>query len=87
MCSREHMQASFVFQVRSLSLKEGFEVDCDGILERPLKIGRLFEALAVAVQLGRDLDGEIRIFDVAGEVIEVLRLPNSPKQAATPVTA
>ena len=70
------MQAHFIFQIRSLSLSEGFEVICDGILERPLRIGRLFSAVAVAAQLGRDSGGEIQIFDVGGDVVEVLPLPN-----------
>jgi hypothetical protein len=82
------MQANFVFQIRSLSLSEGFEVDCDGILERPLRIGRLFAAVAVAAQLGRDSGGEIHIFDVGGEVVEVLPLPNSvPEQPLRTLTA
>lgn len=71
------MHSNFVFQIRSISLSEGFEVNCDGVLDHPLRIRRLFEALAAAVHLGRDLAGEIRIFDVAGDVIEVLPLPNS----------
>jgi hypothetical protein len=70
------MQANFVFHIRSLSLSEGFEVDCDGILEHPLRIERLFTAVAVAAQLGRDSGGEIHIFDVSGDVVEVLPLPN-----------
>ena len=70
------MQPNIVFQIRSLSLSEGFEVDCDGILEQPLRIERLFAAVAVAAQLGRDSGGEIRIFDVSGDVVEVLPLPN-----------
>ena len=82
------MQANFVFQIRSLSLSEGFEVDCDGILERPLRIGRLFSAVAVAAQLGRDSGGEIHIFDVSGEVVEVLPLPNSaPEPSLQMLTA
>ena len=69
-------------------MSEGFEVDCDGILERPLRIGRLFSAVAVAAQLGRDSGGEIRIFDVSGEVVEVLPLPNSaPEPALQMLTA
>ena len=70
------MQAHFIFQIRSLSLSEGFEVICDGILERPLRIARLFAAVAVAAQLGRDSGGEIQIFDVGGDVVEVLPLSN-----------
>jgi hypothetical protein len=82
------MHANFVFQIRSLSLSEGFEVGCDGILERPLRIGRLFAAVAVAAQLGRDSGGEIHIFDVGGEVVEVLPLPNSiPELPLGKVTA
>ena len=70
------MQAHFIFQIRSLSLSEGFEVICDGILERPLKIGRLFAAVAVAAQLGRNSRGEIHILDVGGDVVEMLPLPD-----------
>ncbi len=82
------MQANFVFQIRSLSLSEGFEVDCDGMLERPLKIERLFAAVAVAAQLGRDSGGEIHIFDVDGDVVEVLPLPSSiPQQLLRKVAA
>ena len=69
-------------------MSEGFEVICDGILERPLRIARLFAAVAVAAQLGRDTGGEIRIFDVGGDVVEVLPLPDAvPQQALRTLAA
>jgi hypothetical protein len=73
-CSHEHMSEKFMFQIRPISTREGFELACDGIMEKPLRVERLFEAVLLASQLGQGLDFEIQILDVAGDVAEVLEL-------------
>ncbi|RYD75690.1 MAG: hypothetical protein EOP84_17910 [Verrucomicrobiaceae bacterium] len=65
---------SFAFQIRPLSLMRGFQLTCDGILPDAQNYPRLFEAIVQAAQLGRDLDGEIQIFDTTGHLIEALPL-------------
>ena len=69
----------FIFQIRPVSLEKGFDLSCEGLLEHEVRKPRLIEAVDHAVQLGRDLDGEIQIFDVAGRVAEVLPLPLGAK--------
>ena len=68
------MPASFTFEIRPLSIERGFALDCDGIIDRPLHVNRLFEAVVASAQIGQGLDAEIRIFDVDGQVAEVLEL-------------
>ncbi len=70
----------FAFQIRPLSLARGFELTCEGVLPSARNHSRLFEAIVQAAQLGRDLDGEIQIFDDAGHLIEVLPLHTSNPQ-------
>ena len=77
-CSLAHMPARFIFQIRPLSIEEGFEVDCEGVLRDPLHTDRLFEAVAKAAMLGRDLDAEIQILGLDGLPVEVLKLDGDP---------
>ncbi len=68
------MSEKFIFEIRPLSLREGFELRCEGIMDNPLQVERLFEAVVLCTQLGQGFDFEIQIFDVLGEVAEVLEL-------------
>lgn len=68
------MPAPFIFQIKPISMKEGFELVCEGMMDQPLRLERLFEAVLLASQLGQGLDFEIQILDVAGDVAEVLEL-------------
>ena len=68
------MSQAFVFLIRPLSVDKGFELDCEGVLEEPLRVHRLIEAIIAAVQMGQGLDAEIQILDVEGETAEVLQL-------------
>ena len=70
----------FAFQIRPLSLARGFELTCEGIIPSALHYPRLFEAMVQAAQLGRDLDGEIQLFDSAGHLLETLPLHTSNPQ-------
>lgn len=76
-CSFEHMSEEFVFRIRPLSLEEGFELACDGILPSPMRLGRLYDAVIYALHLGRDLQGEMHLFDSAGRLAE--RYPLHPR--------
>ncbi len=69
------MAEKLVFQIRPLSLEEGFELVSDRMLRDPLRRDRLYEAVVAAVTLGLGLDAEIQIYDTAGSVAEVLALP------------
>lgn len=69
------MSEKLVFQIRPLSLEEGFELVSDRMLRDPLRRDRLYEAVVAAVTLGLGMDAEIQIFDTAGSVAEVLPLP------------
>ena len=68
------MREKFIFQIHPLSLEEGFELACAGIMEHPLRVERLFEAVVLATQLGQALNFEIQIFDVNGRKAEVIEL-------------
>ena len=68
------MPARFIFHIRPLSIEEGFEIDCEGVLRNPLKTDRLFEAVVKAAMLGRDLHAEIQILGLDGLPVEVLNL-------------
>jgi hypothetical protein len=59
-------------------MEEGFALACEGIMEHPLRVERLFEAVVLATNMGQNLNFEIQIFDVAGEVAEVLELKRPP---------
>lgn len=69
------MSEKLVFQIRPISLEEGFELVSNGMLGDPLRRDRLYEAVVAAVTLGLGLDAEIQILDTAGTVAEVLPLP------------
>jgi hypothetical protein len=73
-CSPEHMPAKFVFLIRPLSLEVGFELECEGIMDEPIRVHRLIEAIIAAAQIGQGLEAEVQIFNTAGEISEVLEL-------------
>ncbi|MEA3210761.1 MAG: hypothetical protein QOE70_3818 [Chthoniobacter sp.] len=66
------MREKFDFQIRPLSLEEGFEVVCDGIVEHPNRVKRLFRAVVLATQLGKHLNFQIQILDVDGQKAGVI---------------
>jgi hypothetical protein len=68
------MRTKFVFQIHPLTLDEGFEVACEGIMEKPITVERLFEAVVLASTLGQHLNFEIQIFDFEGRKSEVIEL-------------
>jgi len=65
---------AFTFLIRPLSVDKGFELDCEGVMEEPLRVQRLIEAVIAAAQMGQGLDAEIQILNVEGEIAEVLEL-------------
>lgn len=68
------MPETLVFLIRPLSLESGFELSGEGVMDAPLRVERLFEAVVIATQMGQGLDFVIQILDVAGEVAELLEL-------------
>jgi hypothetical protein len=66
----------FVFQIRPVTPDEGFDLSCQGIFASEVRHRRLIDAVVQAAQLGRDLNGEIHIYDCDGRVTEVLPLPS-----------
>lgn len=78
------MSEKFVFLIRPLSVEKGFALECEGILSVPLQVGRLFEAVLAAGQIGQGLDAEVQIFDARGEVVEIMELHTPGK---TPLVA
>jgi hypothetical protein len=75
------MSDRFVFQIRALSIEEGFELNCDAIMDQPIRVERLFEAVVLATQLGQDSSIEIQILDVGGATAEVIAL-SKPRPAS-----
>ncbi len=74
------MNSAFVFQVHPCGIEEGFELSCEGILSDPLRVKRLYDAIIYALHLGRDLDGELQLFDSSGRLAETYPLnPELPK--------
>ena len=71
-----------IFQIRPLTLEQGFDLACEGVLAESSRHGRLIDAVVRAVQLGHNLRAEIQIFDCDGRVAEVIPLPASPSRAA-----
>jgi hypothetical protein len=65
----------FAFEIRPISLEEGFHLRCEEVLGQDARHSRLIDAIVHAAQLGRDRNGEIRIFDSSGRIAEVLPLP------------
>jgi hypothetical protein len=78
------MSAKCVFSIRPLSVDKGFELACEGITREPLRVQRLIEAVLAAAQIGQGMKAEIRIFDTAGEVAEVLELNQPPTSQLRP---
>jgi len=78
MCSNEHMPEKFVFEIRAISIEVGYELSCEGLMEAPLRVERLFEAVVLAATLGQSVDFEIRILDVEGREAEVIALNRRP---------
>jgi hypothetical protein len=72
----------FVFQIRPLTLEEGFDLSCEGVLKESSRHGRLIEAVVRAVQLSHNLRAEIQIFDCDGRIAEVIPLPADAPRAA-----
>jgi len=66
------MREKFVFVIQPVSIEEGFTVECEGVTEAPVSAGRLFEAVVLATQLGKQEDFEIQIFDTRGRAVEVI---------------
>jgi hypothetical protein len=82
------MPEEFVFRIRPLSLEEGFELACDGILPSPMRLSRLYDAVIYALHLGRDLRGELHLFDSAGRLAERYPLhPELPLSSAAQAAA
>jgi len=54
-------------------------LECEGVIEEPLRVQRLIEAVIAAAQMGQGLDAEIQILNVEGETAEVLQLSGSSK--------
>jgi hypothetical protein len=52
------MRDPFIFQIKPITMNEGLL--CEGIMDEPLPVERLFEAVLLASQLGQGLDFEIR---------------------------
>jgi hypothetical protein len=72
---------SRTFEIRPLSLEDGFSISCNGVLQENARRLRLIDAIVHAVQLGRDFEGSIQIFDASGKLSEVLPLPRTPALA------
>jgi hypothetical protein len=68
------MHPSFAFFIRPLSLEKGFILECEGVIEEPLRFCRLFEAVLAAGQIGQGLQAEVKIFNTEGEVAETLEM-------------
>lgn len=83
------MRESFVFQIRTLSIEEGFELSCEGVLEHPVRPVRLIEAIICATQMAKDLRARIEIFDSCGVLVETidLNLPGIVHQYVTTLAA
>lgn len=65
---------AFTFLIRPLSVDKGFELECEGVMEEPLRVQRLIEAVIAAAQMGQGLDAEVQILNAEGRVVEVLGL-------------
>ena len=72
------MYSPFAFFIRPLSLEKGFTLECEGVLEEPLRFCRLFEAVLAAGQIGQGLEAEVKIFNTEGEIAETLEMHGVP---------
>ena len=68
------MPAKFTFQIHPLSIEQGFELSCEGIMRQPLRLNRFFEAVLAVGQIGQGLEADVQIFDTTGAVVEVMEL-------------
>ena len=71
------MHTSFVFLIRPLSIEKGFELECEGVIEEPLRVRRLIEAVIAAAQIGQGLDAEVQILNTEGQTVEILNMAGS----------
>lgn len=72
------MREKFIFQIRPISFEEGYELTCAGIIDQPVRAGRLIETVVLATTLGECLEFEIQIFDVDGERSDIIELRREP---------
>lgn len=68
------MNDAFIFQIHPREIETGFALSCEGILAKPLQVKRLYDAIIYAMQIGRDLEGELHLFDSSGRLAEVYAL-------------
>ena len=68
------MNNAFIFQIHPCGIEKGFELSCEGILAEPLQVKRLYDAVIYAIQVGRDLEGELHLFDSSGRLAEIYSL-------------
>jgi hypothetical protein len=73
------MSEKCIFEIRSISIELGYELSCAGLMDEPLRLERLFEAVVLAATLGQNVHYEIRIFDVDGQQAEVIEVAPQPK--------
>jgi hypothetical protein len=74
------MNSAFIFRIHPRGIEEGFELTCEGVLPRALQVERLYDAVIYALHLGRDLDGELHLYDSSGRLAEMYPLhPEFPK--------
>ena len=69
------------FEIRPIGLGEGFSISCRRLFDEDQRRLRLIDAIVHAALLGRDLEGEIQIFDASGQLAEILPLPRTPALA------
>ena len=69
-----HSNMGYSFQIRPSESESGYELSCDGVLPKSVHCDQLLHALMEAAQRGRDLNGDIQIFDGRGKLMEVLPL-------------
>ncbi len=81
MCSFAHIvKSKFIFKIHPRGIEQGFELSCEGILPQPLQVKRLYDAVIYALHLGRELEGELHLFDSNGRLAEIYPLhPEFPK--------
>lgn len=70
-----------IFEIRPIDFDQGFTISRKGLPQISVRRLRLIDAIVHAALLGRDLDGEIRIFDTKGDLSEILPLPRTPALA------
>lgn len=64
----------YSFQIRPSNSERGYELSCEGVLPRSVHCDELIHALLEAAQRGRNLGGDIEIYDGRGKLMEVLPL-------------